>query len=69
MKSLTIEGNGAEFIFHGQMIPISLLRSTDCTLQNFSIDFANPHIAQVEIIKTKEKKESPFNLHPGLITI
>lgn len=61
MKSLTIEGNGAEFIFHGQMIPVSLLRSTDCTLQNFSIDFANPHIAQVEIIKMKEKKESPFN--------
>ena len=69
MKSLTIEGNGAEFIFHGQMIPLSLLRSTDCTLQNFSIDFANPHIAQVEIVKMKKKKESPFNLHLGLTTI
>ena len=65
MKSLTIEGNGAEFIFHGQMIPISLLRSTDCTLQNFSIDFANPHIAQVEIIKNEGEKGITFNLLHG----
>lgn len=64
MKSLTIEGNGAEFIFHGQMIPISLLRSTDCTLQNFSIDFANPHIAQVEIIKNEGEKGITFQPAP-----
>ena len=64
MKSLTIEGNGSEFIFHGQMIPISLLRSTDCTLQNFSIDFANPHIAQVEIIKNEGEKGITFQPAP-----
>ena len=64
MKSLTIEGNGAEFIFHGQMIPVSLLRSTDCTLQNFSIDFANPHIAQVEIIKNEGEKGITFQPAP-----
>lgn len=64
MKSLTIEGNGAEFIFHGQMIPLSLLRSTDCTLQNFSIDFANPHIAQVEIVKNEGEKGITFQPAP-----
>ena len=42
MKSLTIEGNGAEFIFHGQMIPVSLLRSTDCTLQKLQHRFCQP---------------------------
>lgn len=44
-NNLTIEGNGADFIFHGQMIPVSILQSSKCTLKDFSIDFANPHIA------------------------
>ena len=50
-KGLTIDGNGAEFIFYGTMLPVSLVRSSDCTLKNFSINFENPHIAQVEIIR------------------
>ena len=29
------------------MLPLSLLRSENCTLRNFSIDFETPHIAQV----------------------
>lgn len=51
-RSLTLEGNGAQFIFHGRMLPLSLVRSENCTLKDFSIDFANPHIAQVEILKS-----------------
>ena len=42
-KHFTLEGNGAEFIFHGRMLPLALLNSENCTLRNFSIDFANPH--------------------------
>lgn len=64
LKSLTIEGNGAEFIFHGQMIPVSLLRSIDCTLQDFHIDFANPHIAQVEVAKNEGDKGITFRPAP-----
>ena len=52
-KELTIDGNGAEFIFHGNMLPVSLVRSSGCTLKNFSINFENPHIAQVEIIRNE----------------
>lgn len=51
MKHLTLDGGGASFVFHGRMLPISLLHSENCVLKNFSIDFANPHIAQVEIVK------------------
>ncbi|MCM1108781.1 MAG: hypothetical protein NC388_06965 [Clostridium sp.] len=47
---LTLEGNGARFVFHGRMLPLALLRSENCTLKDFSIDFVNSHIAQVEII-------------------
>lgn len=58
LQSVTLEGNGAKFIFHGQMIPLSLLRSTNCTLRDFSIDFENPHIAQVQIVKMKATRAS-----------
>ena len=47
---LTVEGNGARFVFHGRLMPLALRRSTECTLRNFSIDFANPQISQVEIV-------------------
>ena len=49
-KGLTLDGQGAKFVFHGRMLPVSLLRSTDCTLQHFSIDFAQPHITQATVI-------------------
>ena len=54
-ENLTVEGNGAEFVFHGVMLPVSMLRSANCTLNNFSIDFADPTIIQVKIVKVDEK--------------
>ena len=53
-KNLTIEGNGAEFIFHDIMLPVSLLHSENVTLKDFSIDFNNPTIAQIKIEKNDE---------------
>lgn len=50
-KNLTFDGQGADLIFHGRMLPVSLVHSKDCTLRNFSIDFAHPHIGQVEVIE------------------
>ena len=50
-KGLTLEGEGAELVFHGRMLPISMLRSTGCTLRNFSIDFAQPHITQATVVE------------------
>lgn len=54
MKHLTLDGQGSEFIFHGRMLPVSLLRSENCTLKDFSIDFAEPHITQVKVIENNE---------------
>ncbi|MBO5251613.1 MAG: alpha-1,3-galactosidase B [Bacteroidaceae bacterium] len=51
-KQLTVDGAGADFIFHGRMLPVSLIESENCTLKNFSIDFEKPHIAQVEIVES-----------------
>lgn len=50
MKNVTLDGNGSDFIFHGQMMPLSLVKSAQCVLKNFSIDFDNPHIAQAKVV-------------------
>lgn len=54
-KNLTLEGNGAEFMFHGRMIPFYIEESNDVTLRNFTIDFADPQICQVEVVSNDEE--------------
>ena len=63
-QNLTLEGNGAQFIFHGRMLPLSLTHSQNCTLKDFSIDFATPHIAQVQIIQNDSVKGITFQVAP-----
>lgn len=64
MKNLTLDGQGSEFIFHGRMLPVSLLRSENCLLKNFSIDFENPHIAQVKIVENDPQDGIVFEPAP-----
>ena len=51
MKNVVFDGQGSELVFHGRMLPVSLVGSDNCTLKNFSIDFANPHISQVKVLE------------------
>lgn len=46
------------------MLPLSLLHSENCTLRDFSIDFANPHISQVKIVKNEREKGITFEAAP-----
>lgn len=64
MKNLTLDGQGSEFVFHGRMLPVSLLRSENCLLKNFSIDFENPHIAQVKIVENDPQDGIVFESAP-----
>ena len=64
MKNLTLDGQGSEFVFHGRMLPVSLLRSENCQLKNFSIDFENPHIAQVKIVENDPQDGIVFEPAP-----
>ena len=50
---LTLDGHGADFIFHGRMLPVSVVATEGCTLRNLSVDFATPHIAQAEVVKNE----------------
>ncbi len=63
-NNLTIDGGGSDFIFHGQMLPLAIVNSSNTTLKNFSIDFENPHIAQVEIIENKGDNGIIFLVEP-----
>lgn len=64
MKNLTLDGQGSEFVFHGRMLPVSLLRSENCLLKNFSIDFENLHIAQVKIVENDPQDGIVFEPAP-----
>ena len=64
--SLTVEGNGALFVCHGTMLPMSLVRSTNCTLQNFTVDFQETIYPQIRILKNERKLGGvTFELFPG----
>ena len=60
-ENLVFDGNGSKFIFHGRLLPFTLKNSKNCKLKNFSIDFENPHIAQVKIVENQTEKGIVFD--------
>ncbi|MDE5560987.1 MAG: alpha-1,3-galactosidase B [Bacteroidaceae bacterium] len=64
MHDFVLEGNGAELIFHGRMLPLSLVRSSGCTLRDFSIDFINPQISQITILENDNSRGITFSPAP-----
>jgi hypothetical protein len=55
-----LDGNGSEFVFHDSMLPIVISHSDRVTLRNFSIDYANPHIVQANVVS---KNDGFVDLH------
>lgn len=49
-KNLTINGNDAKFIFHGRMLPIAVVNSSNCSLTGMSIDFEDTQICQITVL-------------------
>ena len=64
VSNLTIDGQGAAFVFDGRMLPLAVLHSTNCTFKNFSIDFSNPHISQIKIVENDAEKGILFEPAP-----
>lgn len=66
MDHFTIDGNGSEFVFHGNMLPVSIIDCEKVTLRNFSIDFENPYYSQALITDvTPEFTEIEFGTDTG----
>ena len=49
-KNVTVDGCGAELIFHGKMNPIVIDGSENVMVKNLSIDYSAPFYAQAEIM-------------------
>ena len=64
MAHVCIDGGGARFIFHGRMLPVALVNSHRCSLNNFSIDFENPWIAQIKVLKNEGADGITFRISP-----
>ncbi|WP_245800126.1 right-handed parallel beta-helix repeat-containing protein [Zobellia uliginosa] len=74
MKGLTIDGQGATFVFHGKMIPFLIDGSTNIAIKNLSIDWEVPFHSEALIVandlenKTfdlKIAKEYPYEIRNG----
>ena len=53
LKDVQLCGNGAKFIFHGMMLPVVLMDSEDVTVNDISIDFAEPFSAEGRITEIR----------------
>ncbi|WP_215438637.1 alpha-1,3-galactosidase-related protein [Zobellia russellii] len=52
--SVTIEGNGAEFIFHGQVAPFQIKNCKKLTVKNLKMDWDIPFLFQGEVLAVNE---------------
>lgn len=50
LKNLDLDGNGAEFVFHGLMMPVRIEKSEQVRLRNFTVDWERPFISQGRIV-------------------
>jgi hypothetical protein len=60
-SNLTIDGQGATFIFHGIMIPFLIEDSKNITVKNVIIDWADPFCSEGLIVANNEK-EGTFDM-------
>ena len=63
MSDLTIEGNGAELLFDGDMSAIALLNCRNIVLRNFSVDYLHPRVVEMRCTGCRGR-EADFELHP-----
>lgn len=49
-SGVEIDGGGSEFLFHGQMIPFLIERSSRVCLRNFTIDWPTPFVVEGRVV-------------------
>lgn len=49
LGNVTIEGNGSLFVFHGSMLPLLVMDSSNVTVNNLAIDFERPIYSEAKI--------------------
>jgi len=56
-KSVEIQGNGAEFIFHGQIMPFKFDNCQKITMSNLTMDWDIPFVFQSKVLVVNEKEQ------------
>jgi len=54
LENVTIDGNGAELVMHGHIIPFFMEKAKNITIKNLTIDWAHPFYAQGEVVDAGE---------------
>ncbi len=55
-ENITVDGGGAELVFHGEMLPVVVDSSKSIVLKGFSIDYEVPMYAQAEIVEASDDR-------------
>lgn len=55
-KGITVDGEGAELFFHGDILPFVIDNCTDITIKNLNVDYKSPYFAQAEIVEADENR-------------
>lgn len=53
-ESLTVDGDGADLFFHGEILPFVIDNSKNITLKNFTVDYPYPFFFQGKIVSSRE---------------
>ena len=54
--SIEIEGNGSEFIFHGQVAPFQFTNCEKVVVRNLSVDWDIPFLFEGKVVATNQKE-------------
>ena len=61
LKDITIEGNGAVFVIHGDICALGILKSENITLKNFTIKYFSPSVVEMKV-ESINKKTALFSV-------
>ena len=53
MRKLKLEGNDTRFVFHGMMLPVVIMDSSQIEISDISIDYAEPYSSEGRIVEIK----------------
>ena len=74
LKDVEIDGQGAQFIFHGPMVPFLIENSTGVTIKNLSFDFLRPIHSEGKVLAVTPESvdlefsdEFPYAIRNGIL--
>ena len=56
LEDITVEGNGATFIIHGDICALGILNCKNIALKNFSIKYFSPSVVEMKVQSMQKKK-------------